>query len=80
MKSFRKVLKVKRKFKNYKHQNEEMRHLTKSASWSNAQAQEEQCQRIGLLQGTCLKRGQKAKLKNKILRLLRKLNSKKKHD
>jgi hypothetical protein len=38
------------------YQNEEMRCLTKSLNWSNCQAQEEQCQRIGLLQGFCLRK------------------------
>jgi hypothetical protein len=38
------------------YQNEEMRCLTKSVNWSNCQAQEEECQRIGLLQGFCLKK------------------------
>jgi hypothetical protein len=61
-----------------------MRRLTKSVNWSNCQAQEEQCQRIGLLQGFCLrkthshtkKKNKKNKNKNRkgILRLLKEHN------
>ena len=49
-----------------------MSRLTKSASWSNPQAQEEQCQRIGLLQGACLKRGKKTRLKKRNIEITKK--------
>ena len=67
-----KCLKWKENLRIIEHQYEELRRLTKSASWSNPQAQEEQCQRIGLLQGTCLKRGEKTKIKKQNIEITKK--------